>query len=310
MNKDIVFRATKYLGDAEVVALSGSRSDITKGYLARFNPITPEQGFQVELAPGINPMDFLQHITLSEEPEPDLNRADESGWLENFPEDLHLAPSAGQVVRVASLVQGSSFWQIIGLRHGHEVITFLKNPDEESVATERYCSDRVIAERAIHSDGPGPVSWDNGTSVIEAGPWWVHVYEGDSRSEDSLVPRPTDQCKALLEWLSWNKANELVALNYVPCLWENEKLKRHFEELLADYSEINHLVLNVSDGEITELITSLSEAIPLVQKLVSLLQDPHGVGAQALLGGMSKALSFQSPGLLFASLNDGSGKLR
>lgn len=306
LNKDIVFRATKYLGDAEVVTLSGTHSDITKGYLEKFNPITPEQGFQVELAPGINPMDVLQHITLSEEPEPDLKMADESGWLENFLEDWHFAPSAGQVVRVASLVQGSSFWQIIGLRHGHEVVTFLKNPDEEYVATERYCSDRVIAERAIHSDGPGPVSWDNGSAILEVGPWWVHVFEGDSESEDYLVPRPTNERQALLDWLTLTNANELVALNHVPCLWEDAQIKMHFEELLADYTELNHLRLNISEVEMADVITSLSETIPLVRKLVSLLQDPHGVGAQSLLAGMSRALGNQSPGLLFNNFGQGS----
>ena len=299
MDKDIVFRATKYVGDDEVVTLSGTYSDITKDYLADFNPITPEDGFQVELAQGINPMEFLKHITLSEEPDPDLNVADEGGWLENFLEDWYFEPTQGQVVRVASLVQGNSFWQIIGLRHGDEIITFLKNPEEEYVAAERYYSDRVIAERAIHSDGPGPVSWDNGSAVLEAGQWWVHVFEGDSQSEDYLVPSPTNERQALLEWLTLNNANELVALNYVPCLWENEKQKLHYEALLADYSELNHLRVNISEPEMSGLIASLSETMPLVQKLVSLLQDPYGVGAQSLLAGMSRALSNQSPGSLF-----------
>lgn len=306
LNKGIVFRATKYLGDAEVVTLSGSHSDITKGYLARFNPITPEQGFQVELAPGINPMDFLQHITLSEEPDPDLNVPAEGGWLENFLEDWYFEPTQGQVVRVASLVQGNRFWQVIGLRHGDEIITFLKNPEEEYVATERYYSDRVIAERAIHSDGPGPVSWDNGSAILEVGPWWVHVFEGDSQSEDYLVPSPTNERQALLDWLNLTNSNELVALIYVPCIWEDEKIKMHFEELLADYLELNHLRLNISEEEMAEVITSLSETIPLVQKLVSLLQDPHGVGAQSLLAGMSRALGNQSPGLLFNNFGQGS----
>jgi hypothetical protein len=80
----------------------------------------------------------------------------------------------------------------------------------------------------------------------------------------------------------------------------------HFDELLADYSELNHLRLNISEEEMAEVITSLSETRPLVQKLVSLLQDPHGVGAQSLLAGISRALSQQAPGLLFANFNDGS----
>lgn len=303
MNKDIVFRATKYVGDAEVVTLSGSDSDVTEEYLATLNPITPEGGLQVELAQGINPMDFLRHITLSEEPDPDLNVADEGGWLENFPEDWYFEPTQGQVVRVASLVQGNRFWQVIGLRHGDEIITFLKNPEEEYVATERYYSDRIIAERAMHSDGPGPVSWDNGSAVLEIGPWWLHVFEGDSQSEDYLVPRPSNELQALLDWLTLNNANELVALNYVPCLWEDEKHKMHYEELLADYSELNHLRLNISEVEMAEVITSLSETLPLFQKLVSLLQDPRGVGAQSLLAGLSQSLAHQAPGLLFANFD-------
>jgi hypothetical protein len=306
VNKDLVFRATKYVGDVEVVTLSGAYSDITKGYLAIFNPITPEHGFQVELAQGINPMEFLEHITLSDETEPDLDVADESGWLEYFPEEWYFAPTAGQVVRVASLAQADHVWQIIGLPHDGEIISLLKNPDEEYIASERYFSDRVVAEYAIHSDGPGPVSWDNGSAVIEAGPWWVHVYEGDSQSEDYLVPRPANLQGALLEWLTLNNANELLALNYVPCLWGNEKLKMHFEELLAEYSQINHLRVQISESEMSTLVTAVREEFPLVQKLVSLLQDPQGVGAQSLLAGMSRALGNQSPGLLFANFVQGS----
>jgi hypothetical protein len=306
VNKDIVFRATKYVGDVEVVTLSGTYSDITRDYLAVLNPITPEDGFQVELAQGINPMEFLKHITLSEEPDPDLNVAAEGGWLENFLEDWYFEPTQGQVVRVASLVQGNRFWQVIGLPYGDEIITFLKNPEEEYVATERYYSDRVIAERAIHSDGPGPVSWDNGSGVLEAGPWWVHVFEGDSQSEDYLVPSPTNERQALMEWLTLNNANELVALNYISCLWEDEKNRMHFEELLEDYSELNHLRLNISEEERAEVISSLSETRPLVQKLASLLRDPNGVGAQSLLAGMVRALGNQSPGLLFADFDQGS----
>lgn len=303
MNKGIVFRATKYVGDAEVVTLSGTLPDISKDYLAKFNPITPEHGFQVELAQGINPMDFLRHITLSEEPDPDLNVADEGSWLENFPEDWYFAPTRGQVVRVSYFGQGNHDWQIVGLRHVNEIVSLLKNPEEEYVATERYFSDRVIAERAIHSDGPGPVSWDNGSAILEVGPWWIHVFEGDSESEDYLVPKPTCERQALLDWLTLTNANELVALNYVPCLWQDAKIKNHFEELLADYAELNHLRLNISEEEMVEVITSLIETIPLVQKLVSLLQDPHGVGAQSLLAGMSRALGDQSPGLLFANFD-------
>ena len=299
MNKDIVFRATKYAGDAEVVHLSGTYSDITEDYLASVNPITPENGLSVELAQGINPMDFLKHITLSEEPDPDLNVADEGGWLENFPEDWYFASTRGQVVRVAYFGQGNHDWQIVGLRRVNEIVSLLKNPEEEHVATDRYYSDRIIAERAMHSDGPGPVSWDNGSAVLEVGPWWLHAYEGDSQSEDYLVPRPTNERQALLDWLTVTNANELVALNYVPCFWEDEKHKMHYEELLADYSELNHLRLNISEAEIAQVITSLSETNPPVKKLVSLLQDPYGVGAQSLLAGMSRALSNQSPGSLF-----------
>lgn len=306
VKKDEVFRATKYVGDVEVLNLAGTYSDITKDYLAILNPITPEDGLQVELAEGINPMEFLKHITLSEEPEPDLNVADESGWLENFPEDWYFAPTPGQVIRVSYLGQGNHDWQIVGLRHVDEIISLLKNPEEEHVATERFFSDRVIAERATHSDGPGPVSWDSGSAVLEVGPWWLHVYEGDSLAEDYLVPRPTNERQALLDWLTVNNANELVALNYVPCLWGDEKLKKHFEELLADYSDLNHLRLNISDAEMADVLTSLSETIPLVQKLVSLLQDPHGIGAQSLLAGMARALGNQSPGLLFANFDQGS----
>lgn len=251
-------------------------------------------------------MDFLRHITLSEEPDPDLNVADEGGWLEKFLEDWYFEPTQGQVVRIASLVQGNRLWQVIGLRHGDDINTLLKNPEEEHVATERYYSDRIIAERAIHSDGPGPVSWDNGSAVLAVGPWWLHAFEGDSQSEDYLAPRPTNERQALLDWLTLNDANELVALNYVPCLWEDEKHKMHYEELLADYSELNHLRLNISEVEMADVITSLSETIPLVQKLVSLLQDPRGVGAQSLLAGLSQALGSQSPGLLFANFGPAS----
>jgi hypothetical protein len=303
VKKDIVFRATKYVGDVEVVTLSGAYSDITKDYLAKFNPITPEHGFQVELAQGINPMEFLEHITLSEEPEPDLDKADESGWLENFPEDWYFAPTPGQVVRVASLVQDNRVWQIIGLEHEGEIVSLLKNPDEDYVATERYFCDRVVAEHSVHADGPGPVSWDSGSAVCEVGKWWVHAYEGDSQAEDYLVPRPTNSKSDLLEWLSLNNANELLALCYVPCLWANEKLKVHFEELLADYSELNHLRVNISEAEMTGLLASLTQIFPLVQKLVSLLKDPHGVGAQSLLAGMSRALGRQAPGSLFSNFD-------
>jgi hypothetical protein len=306
VNKEIVFRATKYVGDVEVVTLSGTYSDITKDYLAIFNPITPEHGFQVELAQGINPMEFLQHITLSEETEPDLDVADESGWLEYFPEDWYFTPTPGQLVRVASLAQADRVWQIIGIAHGDEIVSLLKNPEEEHVATERYFCDRVVAEYAVHSDGPGPVSWDGGSAVCEVGQWWLYAYEGDSLAEDYLVPKPTNSQAALLESLALNNANELLALCYVPCLWDDETLKGHFEELLADYSQLNHLRVNISDEEMTALVTALRETIPLVQKLVSLLQDPQGVGAQSLLAGMSRALGNQAPGLLFANFDAGS----
>lgn len=306
MNKDIVFRATKYAGDAEVVNLSGTYSDITEDYLAILKPIAPEDGLQVELAQGINPMDFLRHITLSEEPDPDLNMADESGWLENFPEDWYFASTPGQVVRVASLVQSNREWQIIGIPHGDEIVSLLMNPDEEYVATQRYFCDRVVAEYAVHSDGPGPVSWDSGNAVCEVGQWWIYAYDGDSQAEDYLDRKPTNSQEALLEWLAVNNANELLALCYVPCLWDDETLKGHFEEMLADYSELNHLRVNVSEAEMGRLIALLSEKFPLVQKLVSLLQDPHGVGAPSLLAGMSKALGSQAPGLLFANFGQAS----
>jgi hypothetical protein len=323
MDKSLYFSATKYYGESDQDFTHLEQPVIEEKFdaslLEIFNPIRPNDVFEIDIRPGIDPMQVLHWIRFDSTETVDGESADVYDYQVDWVEGFDVEPTERLVFRFAQLRQGREIWQIVGIQGATKMVLALRSVEENYLPQARYFSRAVIAEYGFHSDGPGPISWDGSAALLDLGDWWVNAYGGDLAEwmADEIYERPRDKVEEFVSWLERLNAVALFVLLNANCKWTDVHLTERFNEaisILSDPDSANGINIDLNsqeieesfnliksrDGQVAQLLDILeSESHDLAQKLVHLLE-------LAANGGQSDVLSSDSN--FVALLQDTSGE--
>ncbi len=293
------FIARKYSVGKEPVELSGSGEDLEAGALATFNPVAADDWIELNLKAGIDRFKAAQWFAFDASEEIILEEEPEGWWSRDFePDRDDLERQMGAVPRFVFLTQDSTTWQVVQLVVGEKPVKFLRSLTDAYVATDRYDSERVLAQFSYHSDGPGPISWSGSFAILDVGSYLLYTTDGDSVDDDSAYAKPSSLASELSSWLADCSAKYLYVLNSSQIDWLDLEKKAEYVRLLSDLDEFSQVSMNLTDDEKSQLEGHLAQNDRQVGELLAWFGDPAGAYADKLIAGVREAINDNSGSLL------------
>jgi hypothetical protein len=286
-------------GDDDTLSLEQeSRPGVFRGEdLEMFNPIDADQTFQITVRDDLDSHEVLKWLTFSAALEPDTWAAEQYGYDFKWLNDHEFNPRYGTAARLAVLIQGGDTWNIVGLPFLGGYKLFACEPEEHHEPAFRYKSTRVLGDFFYHTDGPGPVSWDGASALLEIGEYLVIANGGDKSEPDRIIG--TNELDFGLQYLIWiqeNSALIIFILSTVKCAWADADLREHFAGSMASLDEILGLRHSLSDQELTSVLSAVMGENLFDKELIRILSSPSHELAPELLRVIDENIERQSAG--------------
>jgi hypothetical protein len=300
MDKGLDFSAVKYHGGGEedVLRLDQLRSDDDQfdgSDLEMFNPIRADEVFEIEIRSGLDPMKVIERLHFDSADLPDVSIAEDYEYPVDWLEDWDFDPIHGAVSRLAVLIQDGKHWRIAGLRFGDEFKMLLVEQEDTDNAANRYKPRRVLGDFWFHTEGPGPVSWDGNSALLEMDGFWIHANGGDISDDDRLIgPGAGGFGLRYLVWLMENSAQIAFIMANVKCAWTDTAQAERYAELFDDVSEVFGLADGLSSTEVEAVLQEIEASESGDKAFVQILSSPSHPLAPALLAVMDEVVQTES----------------
>jgi hypothetical protein len=303
METNLDFSAVKYCGtgDNDFVRLDQLKSSgqFDGGSLEIFNPIRAHEVFEIEIALDLDPMRVLEHLRLDNEDAPDSSYADEYEYPVDWIREFDFEPTRRAVSRFAILIQGGRLWKIAGVRSGDDLRLVLADPEETYEPTTRYFSDRVLGDFSYHSDGPGPISWDGSSALLELDSFWLLANGGDDSAKDQIIELGNQPFGSrYLEWLSQNSAQVIFILTQMKCEWADPEQSELYAQLVAGIQEVILFRCELNSLEVEQVLAAILDSDVQDKELINVLRSPIHPLSTALLKNLETVIDTESAGIL------------
>jgi hypothetical protein len=304
METNLDFSAVKYLGEEDVFRLDQVKmpGEFEGSDLEMFNPIRAHEVFEIEIALDLDPMKVLEHLRFDNEDAPDAYDADQHEYPVDWIRAFDFETNQRAVSRFAILIQGGQLWKIAGVRCGDDLRLVLADPEETYEPHTRYYSDRVLGDFSYHSDGPGPMSWDGGSALLELDSFWLLANGGDTSAKDRIIELGNQNFgSAYLEWLLENSAQVIFILTQVKCEWEDPDQSEIYAQLVSGIQEVILFRCELNSLEVEEVLAAILASDVHDKELINVLRSPIRPLAPALMKILETVIDNENAGFLLWS---------
>jgi len=303
MDMSLAYSAVKYCGggDEDIRRLDDLKSsgDFSGVDLEGFSPIRAHEVFEIEIALDLDPMRVLEHLSFDNEDAPDPSYADDYEYPVDWIREFDFDTTRHAVSRFAILIQGGQVWKIVGVRFGDELRLVLADTEETYEPATRYYSERVLGDFSYHSDGPGPVSWDGSSALLELDGFWLQANGGDKYAKDQVIDLGNQPfASRYLEWLMENSAQVIFILTHVKCEWASQEQSELYTQLVDEIREVILFSCELNPVEVEQVLDEILQSDVEDKELINVLRSPSHPFAPALLKVLETVIDTESAGLL------------
>jgi hypothetical protein len=206
-------------------------------------------------------------------------------------------------VRFAVVLRGDEVWQIVGFKLNDRIVYALQrnwdvDEDETPELPDRFASRRVLIDYSFHTDGPGPVSWDVHSALLDMGDWALGVHDADWRVVGLPLKLEPSLPEAIFAWLEFNDVLELFVLKHAKCNWVDESLREELDEARWNFYQIAGLDSSLSETEVASTLELIRASNSSATELLKLLESADDTRAREFVNRMTRAADEEDASIL------------
>jgi hypothetical protein len=207
-------------------------------------------------------------------------------------------------VRFAVVLRGDEVWQLVGFKLGDRIVYALQrnwdvDEDETPELSDRFTSRRVLIDYSFHTDGPGPVSWDVHSALLDMGDWALGVHDADWGVVGRPVTLEPSLPEAIFAWLEFNDVLELFVLKHATCNWVDESLREELEDARWSFYQIAGLDSSLSGSEVAVTLEMIRASQATAGELLRMIERAEDARAADFVKRVTESADAEDASLLF-----------